>query len=262
MSSPQRIVIGHSVEGRPIEAWASESAPIHTLIIGGFHGDEPATIRLVEEFEVDDPGVALLPVLNPDGAVLCSRYNARGVDLNRNFGFNWHIESVEPAGAGPWSEPESRALRDFVVARAPAKIVSLHWALGEIDADGEQSTQLAEAMWAALHEEERRPYRLRVTVLGRGQRRLAKIYVECPGSMGQWAGYQLLYPDNSRPAMITLELPYNGAESRTDPLPHDHFASVCERWKRDAEGYLREVRPSVVKMLNAACAFLVSQRPA
>jgi len=251
------IVIGYSTEGRVIEVWPNgPDGHGGTLIIGGFHGDEPATIELVRDF-VPPPGarVALLPLLNPDGALRYTRYNARGVDLNRNFSTNWRKESVEPPGDGPWSEVESRALRDFIRSWRPAKIVSTHWALGEIDADGEQSTPLAEAIWAALDEPERIAYRLRVTELGRGLRRLEQTYVECPGSLGQWAGYGLDYHDGSRPAIITLELPHDPKAPRTEPLPADHWATVQKRWREDATGYLLETRGTVEKMFLAAATF-------
>jgi protein MpaA len=261
--------IGHSIEGREISVRANfdfEAGAVpdnSTLLIGGTHGDEPATVLLLESFlqSAEWPAlhgfpVMVLPLANPDGYERGTRYNARGVDLNRNCGFNWHAESEEPPGAGPWSEPESVALRDFILAWRPAKIVSLHWALAEIDADGTHSTELAEAIWSALDSKARQPYRLRVTEVGRGQRRLERIYAACPGSLGQWCGYGLEYPDGSGPAMVTLELPYDpAAESRPDELPTDHLDTLRARWQRDAAGYLRAVEPGVFAMLAAACRF-------
>src|SRR5690349_12164846 len=156
--------IGYSVEGRPIELWADPAGPNGTLIIGGVHPDESAAIPLVREFTLPRGNpVALLPLANPDGLVRASRYNARGVDINRNAELDWRADSEEPSGDAPWSEPETRALQQFILSWRPAKIVALHWALGEIDADGVQSTTLAEAMWNALAPAERLPYRLRVT---------------------------------------------------------------------------------------------------
>jgi hypothetical protein len=134
--------------------------------------------------------------------------------------------------------------------------VSLHWALAEIDADGHQSTALAQAMWDAMSETEQRPYRLRVTEIGRGQRRLERVYTACPGSLGQWCGYQLEYPGGRAPAMITLELPYEAEFlARPDELPSDHLQSLHALWAIDPARYLRAIEPAVHKMLLAACRF-------
>jgi len=244
--------IGYSVEGRPIELWCDPAGRNGTLIIGGVHGDESGSVDLVREFAPPRSNpVALLPLANPDGFARASRYNARGVDLNRNAEFNWRADSEEPSGDAPWSEPEARALQELILTWRPAKIVSLHWALAEIDADGVQSTALAEAMWNALSEAERRPYRLRVT--DRGLPPLQQTDAECPGSLGRWAGYGLIYPDGSQPAMITLELPYDAAIPRAESLPDDHLDVVRAHWDRDPHSYLATVRGPVFKMLRAAC---------
>jgi hypothetical protein len=246
--------IGYSVEGRPIELWSGPAGSNGTLIIGGVHGDERAPVDLVREF-VPPPGtpVALLPLANPDGFARASRYNAHGVDINRNAELDWRADSAEPSGNAPWSEPETRALRDFILGWRPARIISLHWALGEIDADGGQSTTLAEAMWNALSEAERLPYRLRVTDAARLQQSMQQADADCPGSLGRWAGFGLVYPDGSRPAMITLELPYDASLPRVEPLPANHVEVVQGRWARDRQGYLATVRDPVFRMLTAAC---------
>ena len=254
MNLRQLHTIGYSVEGRPIELWADAAGLNGTLIIGGIHGDESAAIDLVREFA--PPGsnpVALLPLANPDGLARASRYNARGVDINRNAGFDWRADSAEPPGDAPWSEPETRALQEFILSWRPAKIIALHWALGEIDADGAQSATLAEAMWEALSEAERMPYRLRVSEAARGQPPLQQTDAECPGSLGRWAGYGLIYPDDSQPAMITLELPYDASIPRAESLPDDHVDVVRAHWARDPHSYLATVREPVFKMLKAAC---------
>jgi hypothetical protein len=233
-----------------------------TLLIGGQHGDEPATVELLDRFcssvlpLARQHPTAVLARANPDGLVRSSRYNARGVDLNRNSSCNWRSDSVEPSGSEPWSEPESRALRDFILHWRPRKIVSLHWALAEIDADGAQSTRLAESMWAALTPEQQAPYRLRLTGSDDGPHQLEETYAICPGSLGQWCGYALQYPDRTAPAMITLELPYDpDAAERPEELPSQHLAEVHRRWAEDPAGYLRSVAPGVQAMLLAAVQF-------
>ena len=259
--------IGLTVEGREIVAEANFdlSNSIRpgniTLIIGGLHGDEKATMALVATFreewvatgELRTPVVLISPA-NPDGFVANSRYNAHRVDLNRNCDIHWRADSMEPSGPYPWSEPESQAIRDFILAFEPAKIVSLHWALAEIDADGPQSTGLAHRMWNALSAEERAPYRIRVAAREPGE--VADPEGFCPGSFGQWCGYGLRFSGGLRPAMITLELPYDpSADTRPHPLPASHLADLHTRWEENPQAYLQAVQPTVHKMLAVACQY-------
>ena len=259
-----REIIGRSHEGRdlvlranfplrgPLAHVGSDTA---TLLIGGTHGDERATVSILEAYassrldsgRIGNP-LAILPLHNPDGHEADSRYNGRGVDLNRNFPHQWSPDSEEPPGHAPLSEPEAQALHAFILTHRPAKIVSLHWALSEIDADGPQSTALAAAMWQALTPEERKPYRLRI------HRPDSPASGFCHGSLGQWCGNGLVYPDGTRPAMVTLELPYHaGPYVRPDALPDDHLDGVREYWRKHPEDYLKSVEGPVHRMLDAAC---------
>lgn len=259
-----RNIIGKSVEGRDLVLHANfplrgktdpGAARKSTLLIGGTHGDERATVSILDNFVAShiDSGriaepVAVVSLHNPDGHAADTRYNGRGVDLNRNFAHNWSPDSDEPPGHVPLSEPETLAVHAFILAHRPAKIVSLHWALSEIDADGPQSTALALRMWEALREEERKPYRLRV------HRPEVPVAAHCPGSLGQWCGHGLVYPDGSRPAMVTLELPYHAnVFSRPDTLPANHLEGVRDLWRTRPEAYLAGVQDAVHRMLEAAC---------
>ncbi len=98
------------------------------------HGRDPTLTNLVEQREI-----YVLPNVNPDGGEYdiadgTYRYwrkNRRpnldgsyGVDLNRNYGYRWGCcggSSPVPAsetyrGPAPFSEPETQAVRDFVLA--------------------------------------------------------------------------------------------------------------------------------------------------
>ena len=83
-----------SVEGRPITAIRrGDPDGRRVLIFGVIHGDEQAGLQIVAlltQLPVP-PGVDLYLVesMNPDGVADNTRGNANGVDLNRNFPYNW-----------------------------------------------------------------------------------------------------------------------------------------------------------------------------
>jgi N-acetylmuramoyl-L-alanine amidase len=132
-------VVGHSVQGRPIraEVVGSQSAPVKVLVVGSVHGNEAGGKEVVAKLRRAKPprGVALWLVsdMNPDGAAADRRQNAHGVDLNRNFAYRWRAQD-SPAGqyysgAGPLSEPESRAAAELVERIRPRVTVWYHQAL-------------------------------------------------------------------------------------------------------------------------------------
>ncbi len=253
-------IYGQSVKGRHLTLYSRGDLRGGTLLIGGLHGDERATVLLLESYLEElssarsaSAGILVIPTANPDSYIRNSRYNANGIDLNRNFPYRWNAASEEPSGPAPLSELESKALANLILTLRPERIVALHWALAEIDADGPQSTRLAEAMWDALSPEQRAPYRLRVWD-GSYAEYEQPLPPFCPGSLGQWAGFGLEYDDGIRPAMITLELPYNPRLPRPDdPLPADHLDILRHRWNEIAIDYLQQVGPGVHRMLDAAC---------
>lgn len=129
-------VIGHTVRGRPIRVVrvGPPRARRRILVVGVIHGNEKAGRPIVRLLARSRPraGVALwlVPTLNPDGEVAGRRQNARGVDLNRNFGALWRPlgfrGSTYYAGSRAFSEPESRALRTLVRRIRPTESVFYH----------------------------------------------------------------------------------------------------------------------------------------
>ena len=118
------VVLGESWEGRPITAaWFGqppESGAPAWRILGAHHGDEWSSFEvaldlarvLAEGAAQGDSTVWIVPYVNPDGVVAGSRYNARGVDLNRNYDVMWS-PFAWGGGTSPFSEPETRAVRTF-----------------------------------------------------------------------------------------------------------------------------------------------------
>ena len=94
--------------------------------------------------------------LNPDGFAHRVRTNAHGVDLNRNSPEHW-----AGAGARPWSEPETRAIRDLILGELPVLSIYYHQPFGLVDVPeggGPQpARRYAELTGLPLHRLSRRP---------------------------------------------------------------------------------------------------------
>jgi protein MpaA len=138
-AAAERSVIGHSVQGRSIVSvrTASRDPTVKILVIGAVHGDERAGMRIARLLiALGAPrGAELLvvPTINPDGLAAGTRGNAHGVDLNRNFPFDWRpLSGGEYSGPRPLSEPESRAARRLVLREKPDVTIWFHQPFGLI----------------------------------------------------------------------------------------------------------------------------------
>jgi protein MpaA len=134
LAATRTVVIGRSVRGRPITAHVigPDSATRRILIVGCIHGNECAGNAILSALARRQPskGVQLwlVPEMNPDGTADGTRQNAHGVDLNRNFPYQWQPIS-EPtyfAGPKPLSEPESRAAVKLIRRLKPAVTIWYH----------------------------------------------------------------------------------------------------------------------------------------
>jgi carboxypeptidase D len=124
---------GLSVEGRPIRAIVISDNP-GTLegepairLTGGIHGSEMISVELMIRFIeyltsnygvssevtdlIDNRYIVIIPVVNPDGLARKTRFNSRGVDLNRNFSYAWASGTAH--GTSALSELESQAMASF-----------------------------------------------------------------------------------------------------------------------------------------------------
>lgn len=124
--------IGYSVQGRQILALKISDNPNQrefepeVRIVGCHHGNEwpsseiPLYLAhyLLENYNtnndvknlVDNREIWIIPMFNPDGHEAHSRYNANGIDLNRDYGYMWEGWG---GSAAPYSQPETRAMMLF-----------------------------------------------------------------------------------------------------------------------------------------------------
>lgn len=142
-TAAERTVVGRSVSGRPIVATlkGDPRAPERVLAIGCVHGDEPAGVRvarrLIATAPVRNAAIWVVPTLNPDGVAAGTRGNAHGVDLNRNFPFDWRpLDELEYSGSHALSEPESRAARHLILRLRPDMTIWFHQPFGLVDRSG------------------------------------------------------------------------------------------------------------------------------
>ncbi|MFT4011254.1 MAG: DUF2817 domain-containing protein [Nocardioidaceae bacterium] len=148
-----KLRIGTSVKGRAIMAYrvGDPDAKVKAVVLGAIHGDESAGIRVARAIRAADvkkngkrgriKGVDLwvVPTINPDGVARNTRQNARHVDLNRNWGVKWApLGAPYFSGTKAWSEPETRAFRDFLDEIDPRFVVSFHQPLHGVGRAGER----------------------------------------------------------------------------------------------------------------------------
>lgn len=170
-TNPDQTVIGQSVEGRDIVAYHYGQGATELLFIGGIHGGYEWNTALVAYQTMDylkrKPGVipsnvkvTVIPVLNPDGLAkvigttttgifsptdvassqetqVAGRFNGNKVDLNRNFDCDWQTSATwqnkkVSGGTAAFSEPESRAIKNYVETSKPKAVVTWYSSAGGV----------------------------------------------------------------------------------------------------------------------------------
>ena len=180
-SRPTLEWVGESVQGRAIVVHRYGNGDKRILLVGGIHGGTEAnTVTLMQalraHFEahptdvLPDVELSIIEVMNPDGYALGNvndgRFNARRVDLNRNWSCEWAEraywgDQVVSAGEMPFSEPETRAVAQFIQAQSFALVLFYHSAADGIfagDCDTRSGEWLSGEMVAVYGEASAYPY--------------------------------------------------------------------------------------------------------
>jgi protein MpaA len=178
-------VIGRSIAGRPIISYQFGRGPRTVVFVGGIHGGYEWNTILLAYQALDyflahprsvPPAVTLylIPSANPDGQVAVTnsldrfdpadlppetasgRFNLRQVDLNRNWDCQWAPTALWQdqeisGGRRPFSEPETRALRDFFLELRPELVLFWHSAADGVYASGCPDTDLRSRQLAQIY---------------------------------------------------------------------------------------------------------------
>lgn len=138
--------IGYSLGGRAICCLKISDNPDQDedeppiLMLGNHHGNEVHSVEatlyqvnyLVDHYGTDPEvtnwvnsmEIRYVPMVNPDGREAMRRTNDHGVDLNRNYSVGF--TASENHGAEPFSEPETRAVRDLAAQYPPVMSLTYH----------------------------------------------------------------------------------------------------------------------------------------
>lgn len=151
-------VLGRSVDGRPITVveTGDPDTQRNTLVVGCIHGNECAGIaiarRLISTRPPAETNLWIITNLNPDGAAAGRRGNAHGVDLNRNFPWQWRkLSGTYYSGPRPLSEPESRIAYRVIERVRPSVSIWFHQHLDVVDdSTGDRSLERRFARAAGL----------------------------------------------------------------------------------------------------------------
>lgn len=140
---PYTTKFGNSINVYAIDHSQMKDSPnkqrVRFLIQGGLHGNEllasDFVAWLAKRFATGESllntlhggniSIDFIPYANPDGTIQFTRYNSNFVNLNRNFDVLWGLTRENP-GPRPFSENESRAIRDLILQRDYTAVVDVH----------------------------------------------------------------------------------------------------------------------------------------
>ncbi|RKZ38172.1 MAG: hypothetical protein DRQ49_15065 [Gammaproteobacteria bacterium] len=125
------------------EAMSGESLLLFAEWLVSHYAIDLTTTRLI-----NSRNILLIPCVNPDGYEYNRQQhpnggglwrknrrkhsnNSYGVDLNRNYSWEWKYDSHDPnsgnyQGTAPFSEPETAAIRDLLAQQTPSMSISVH----------------------------------------------------------------------------------------------------------------------------------------
>lgn len=219
-------VIGKTVLNKPIYYFAIKKSDYPKIIVtSSIHAREYITsflsLKLISYFNKTGKRgtIYFIPAVNPDGIKISLtekplyKANARGVDLNVNFDARWGQGALNTLkrgdenyiGTSPFSEPETKALRDFTYLIKPNLTISYHSKGQEIYYQFHQSKK-----------DQKRDYKFAKCV----QQTTSYIIKDTPFSAG---GYKDWCIEKLKIPALTIEV---GLDSLTHPIQEENLNDI------------------------------------
>lgn len=224
-------VIGTSEQGRPLYFVCVRKTD-YPIVIAQYaiHAREYVTsylaLKQAEDYLLNGKfgTVYFIPLVNPDGVKVCMsgkpfyKANSRGVDLNVNFDALWGKGKLNKTvkgdsdyvGERPFSEKETRALRDFTFLVKPDVTISYHskgeeiyYEFGQAQTEREKHRLIAERVASVTG------YEIKST----------------PNSCG---GYKDWCIDKLNIPALTIEV---GDDRLSHPITKDHLNDIYQKNK-------------------------------
>ncbi|MBC7472195.1 MAG: DUF2817 domain-containing protein [candidate division SR1 bacterium] len=135
----QTLIYGKSEEGRDLVvniygSCTQISTCKKIMLTAGIHGSEwqSGDLAQLQTYIEQNPQeiidknkvIIIVPLANPDGTASSNRYNARNINLNRNFTSNF--VTCDECGAFAESEKETKYLATFILQQQPSVLISYH----------------------------------------------------------------------------------------------------------------------------------------
>lgn len=160
---PEHEIIGYSSRGHVIQAVTIAPAKYNKTILLTFamHGfedswayDGASLVQIandvIETFAANPTALnhtrlIVVPCVNPDGLMrgcddnLAGRCNGQGIDINRDFDYQWKYiaDAKYRTGDIPFTTPEANLLKELVINEKPDLVIDFHGWLNAIYGDEE-----------------------------------------------------------------------------------------------------------------------------
>jgi len=135
----RKVAFGYSIKGKPIEGYEIGSGDDCLFMFGSIHGNEMGTTDLLNKLVAE---IRAKPNLVGEKMKL----------INLNFATtDWQQYGGEGTFAGekPFSEPESRVIKEIVEKYKPRRMISYHAKGGIVNPEYNHESSLALSLWYA-----------------------------------------------------------------------------------------------------------------